>query len=100
MGSKRTPGPAAPGPSATAREFTFELAGEELPAATRGSGRGAVRQAVRMATTRADAKPVTVTARSGEHVVRLTIANGPTLILAPESAHDLLAAQRREKRRD
>ena len=100
MGSTRTPGPAAPGTPVPARDFTFELAGEELPAATRGSGRGVVRQAVRMATTRADAKPVTVTARSGEHVVRLTIANGPTLILAPESAHDLLAAQRREKRRD
>lgn len=82
------------------REFTFELAGEELPAATRSAGRGAVRQAVRIGTTRAEARPVTVKARSGEHVVRLSIANGPTLVLAPESAYDLLAAQRREKRRD
>ena len=100
MGTTRKPGPTPTGPLGTGREFTFELAGEDLPAATRGGGRGAVRQAVRVAAARAGAKPITVKARSGEHVVRLGIANGPTLILAPDSAYDLLAAQRREKRRD
>lgn len=33
------------------------------------------------------------TARPGEDVVELTIANGPTLVLSPEAARDLLRAQ-------
>ena len=36
---------------------------------------------------------VRVTARPGEDVVVLTIANGPTLVLHPEDARDLLRAQ-------
>ncbi|MBC5785546.1 CHAT domain-containing protein [Ramlibacter sp. USB13] len=100
MGTTGTPGPAPAGPAPAGREFTFELAGEEMPAVRGRGGPGAVRQAVRLASTRGDAKPVTVKARTGEHVVRLAIANGPTLILAPDSAHALLAAQRRDKRRE
>ncbi len=62
--------------------------------ATRGAdGRGRVEVAVRVGTQRAGGKPVRVTARPGEDVVVLTIANGPALVLHPEDARDLMLAQ-------
>lgn len=77
------------------QDITFLAAGEEVPAAARQPTVGTVRQAVRLAATRAAGKPVKLVARAGEDVVRLTLANGPTLVLHPESARDLLASQQR-----
>lgn len=42
---------------------------------------------------RGEAGATRLTARPGEDVVVLTVANGPTLVLHPESARDLLLAQ-------
>src|SRR5580765_6364469 len=61
-----------------AKEITFVVPGQVQPAAAAATrGRGAV----------------SVTARPGEDVVVLTIANGPTLVLHPADARDLLRAQ-------
>ena len=87
MGTTTTPGPVTPD------AITFAVAGVELAAAGRKATYGQVRQAVRLGGTRAAATPVQVNARPGEDVVRLTIANGPTLVLHPEHARDLLVSQ-------
>ncbi|MDB5849589.1 MAG: hypothetical protein JWP29_3341 [Rhodoferax sp.] len=55
--------------------------------------RGHVRTAVRMVATRGTAEPVRVAARPGEDVVVLTVQDGPTLVLHPEDARDLMRAQ-------
>src|SRR4051812_11228667 len=87
MGTTTTPGPVTPD------AISFAVAGVELAVAGRKAAHGEVRQAVRLGGTRAAASPVQVQARPGEDVVRLTIANGPTLVLHPEHARDLLSAQ-------
>src|SRR4051794_5809575 len=58
---------------ANGSEFIFVVPAEVLPGAARGAG------------------PVQLRARSGQDVVRLTIANGPVLVLAPETASAVLA---------
>jgi len=78
---------------AAGTEFTFVVPGESLPAAGRKNSHGKVREGVRLAATRGAGQPLTVKARVGEHVVRLVIANGPTLVLSPDSAADLVASQ-------
>ena len=48
---------------------------------------------MRVGTERSGGAPVRVTARPGEDVVVLDIANGPTLVLHPADARDLMLAQ-------
>jgi hypothetical protein len=55
---------------------------------------------VRVGATRGNGDMVRLTARPGEDVVMLTVANGPTLVLHPENARDLLLAQSASGTRD
>jgi CHAT domain-containing protein len=75
----------------TAQDITFIIPGQAQPAgaATRGSSKASVR----VGTQRGAGDAVRVTARPGDDVVVLTIANGPTLYLHPEDARDLMRAQ-------
>lgn len=79
------------------RDITFVIPGQaqsaEAAAATRGRAAGTVKASVRVGVKRGDGDVVRVTARPGEDVVVLTIAGGPTLVLHPEDARDLLLAQ-------
>ncbi|MGZ5713036.1 MAG: DUF7379 domain-containing protein [Caldimonas sp.] len=76
-------------------DIVFIVPGQaEVVAASRGASRGgSIKSAVRVGTTRAGGEPVRVTARPGEDVVVFSIANGPTLVLHPEDARDLMLAQ-------
>src|SRR5664279_3182954 len=75
-------------------EITFVIPGQpEVAPVPRGPSRGTVRAGVRVGTTRDGGEPVRVVARPGADVVVLTIANGPTLVLHPEDARDLMQAQ-------
>ena len=81
-----------------ARDITFVISGQPQPAGaaaatTRARDGGVVKASVRVGAQRGAADAVRVTARPGEDVVVLTIANGPTLVLHPEDARDLLRAQ-------
>ena len=79
-----------------ANEITFVIPGQAQPAGatvSRGRSAGTVKASVRVGAQRGGGDAVTVTARPGEDVVVLTIANGPTLVLHPEDARDLLHAQ-------
>ncbi|MBV9880178.1 MAG: CHAT domain-containing protein [Gemmatirosa sp.] len=97
----------------TPEPITFVVAGVPDDAAslagTRGATRGGgddaapaddirsagqVKQAVRVGTNRGDGSTVRLQAQPGEDVVRLQIADGPTLVLHPAHARDLLLAQR------
>jgi CHAT domain-containing protein/pimeloyl-ACP methyl ester carboxylesterase len=55
--------------------------------------RGEVKASVRVGARRGAGDSVRLTARPGEDVVVLSIANGPTLVLHPEAARDLMRAQ-------
>ena len=55
---------------------------------------------VRVGAPRGSGDTVRLTARPGEDVVVLTVANGPTLVLHPEHARDLLLAQSAGRTRD
>ncbi|MEP7302717.1 MAG: hypothetical protein ABI699_14455, partial [Caldimonas sp.] len=80
--------------ASSSNEIVFVIPGQAEPVgAGRDGTRGSVRAAVRVGTTRAGGEPVRVTARPGEDVVVLAIANGPTLVLHPEDARDLMQAQ-------
>jgi len=75
-------------------DIVFVVPGQaEAAAPSRGATRGSVKASVRVGTTRAGGAPVRVTARPGDDVVVLAIANGPTLVLHPEDARDLMRAQ-------
>src|SRR5450432_4825577 len=75
-------------------DITFVIAGQSEPApAARGASRGSVKASVRVGTQRGGGEPVRVTARPGEDVVVLQVANGPTLVLHPADARDLMLAQ-------
>jgi len=75
-------------------DITFIVPGQEQPAATaRSATRGSVKASVRVGTQRGGGDPVRVTARPGEDVVVLSVANGPTLVLHPADARDLMLAQ-------
>ena len=73
------------------------------PNATRGAAapptrpalgaRGQVLQRVEMASTRGAGQPVRLSARPGQDALVLYIANGPALVLSPESARALMQAQ-------
>ena len=75
-------------------DITFIVPGQAQVGATAPSAtRGRVKAAVSVGTQRAGGETQRVVARPGEDVVVLTIANGPTLVLSPESARDLMRAQ-------
>ena len=82
----------------TAKDITFVIPGELQTAQTSSAAssvaaRGSVKASVRVGAQRGSGEPVRLTARPGEDVVVLTIANGPTLVLHPEDARDLMHAQ-------
>ena len=92
--------------SVKATPITFVVSGvlqtHAMPAATRsgaptplpaGLVRGSVKQSVRVGAQRGGGGDVRLAAIPGEDVVVLHIANGPTLVLHPENARDLLVAQ-------
>ena len=77
-----------------APDITFIIPGQIDAAPAAGAAtRGRVKSAVRVGAQRAGGDAQRVVARPGEDVVVLTIANGPTLVLSPESARDLMRAQ-------
>ncbi|MEO5695912.1 MAG: CHAT domain-containing protein [Burkholderiaceae bacterium] len=77
-----------------AKDITFVIPGQaQSTGASRGRAGGTVKVSVRVGAQRAGGDAVRVTARPGDDVVVLTIANGPTLVLHPEDARDLLRAQ-------
>ena len=83
--------------------ITFVVRGQALPpeGATRGAGfaspmaggRGTVLQRVQVGARRGASEEVRVGARPGQDVVVLHISNGPSLMLHPETARDLMLAQ-------
>ena len=73
-------------------DITFIVPGQAQPAARSANG-ARVRASVRVGTQRGSGEPVRVSARPGEDVVVLSVANGPTLILHPADARDLMLAQ-------
>ena len=81
--------------------ITFVITGHSQPTAGASADlaplaaqpRGSVKALVRVGTQRDGATPVRVTARPGEDIVVLTIANGPTLVLHPQDARDLMQSQ-------
>ena len=84
--------------AASAKEITFIVPGRlQEPAAgaaaVRGRPRGRSAASVLVGAPRGNGDAVSLTARPGEDVVVLTVANGPTLVLHPEHARDLLLAQ-------
>ena len=83
-----------------AKDITFIIPGQAqtgTPGAKAttlfGATRGSVKASVRVGTQRSGGDAIRVTARPGDDVVVLTIANGPTLYLHPEDARDLMRAQ-------
>jgi len=79
--------------AATNDDVTFIVPGQKEDAAPPVAGRGTVRGSVRVGTLRSGSAPVVLTARPGEDVVVLTVGNGPTLVLHPHDARDLIRAQ-------
>ena len=75
----------------TTQDITFIIPGQAQAAgaATRGTSKASVL----VGTQRGSGDAVRVTARPGDDVVVLSIANGPTLYLHPEDARDLMRAQ-------
>ena len=76
-----------------ARDIVFVVAGQADAAPGSATTRGRLKASVRVGSVRGGGEPMRVTARPGEDVVILAVANGPTLVLHPEDARDLLLAQ-------
>ena len=86
-----------------ATPITFVVPGQRLDSATRdGAGAalppplglpGTLGASVKLGAQRAGGQPHRLTARPGQDVVVLHLAGGPSLVLHPESARDLLLAQ-------
>jgi tetratricopeptide (TPR) repeat protein len=77
-----------------AGEITFLVPGQPLPVGQPSTAlRGTVKASVRVGARRGAGEAVRVSARPGDDVVLLHIANGPTLYLHPEDARELLRAQ-------
>ena len=77
-----------------AKDITFVIPGQLLAAVAGGAGtRGSVKASVRVGAQRGGGDPVRVVATPGEDVVVLSIVNGPTLVLHPQDARDLMRAQ-------
>ena len=84
--------------STAAKDIVFVIPGQlqtasEASAPSSVAKRGSVKASVRVGAQRGSGEPVRLSARPGEDVVVLTIANGPTLVLHPEDARDLMHAQ-------
>ena len=82
--------------ASSARDITFIVPGQLQTPARRADAPGTVKASVRVGNVRGDAaagSAVRLVARPGEDVVVLTIAGGPTLVLHPEDARDLMQAQ-------
>jgi CHAT domain-containing protein len=89
----------------SAKPIVFTVRGQALPLAptTRGApgggqtsgdaGHQTVTQRVRVGAVRGSSDTVRLTARPGQDAVVLHIANGPSLMLHPETARDLMLAQ-------
>ncbi|HYN61817.1 MAG TPA: hypothetical protein VET87_20110, partial [Rubrivivax sp.] len=76
------------------RDISFIVPGQLQAASAAAQGlRGEVRASVRVGARRGAGDSVRLSARPGEDMVVLSIANGPTLVLHPESARDLMRAQ-------
>ncbi len=82
-------------------EISFIITGQ-AEGGDRGAGaaapvsraaRGTIKHAVRLAAQRGGGDTVRVSATPGEDVVVLHLANGPSLVLHPETARDLLLGQ-------
>ena len=85
--------------------ITFVVSGQSVAeaGASRGTGtsampsafagKGTVTQRVQLGARRSVGTPVRMTARPGQDAVVLHISNGPSLMLHPETARDLLLAQ-------
>src|SRR5688572_30373571 len=77
-----------------AQEITFVVPGQALPSGQASLAlHGSVKAAVRVGARRGGGETVRLTARPGDDVVVLHIANGPTLYLHPEDARELMRAQ-------
>src|SRR5450755_3293653 len=75
-------------------DITFVIPGQiEAAPLARSAARGQVKVSVRVGTQRGGGEPVRVTVRPGQDVVVLSVANGPTLVLHPAAARDLMLAQ-------
>ncbi len=90
--------------ASSARDITFIVPGQLQTPARRADAPGTVKASVRVGNVRggvrddmrgdtAAGSTVRVVARPGEDVVVLTIAGGPTLVLHPQDARDLMQAQ-------
>ncbi len=80
--------------ASASNDITFVIPGQSEPTpAARAATRGSAKASVRVGTQRDGGEPVRVTARPGEDVVVLQVANGPTLVLHPADARDLMLAQ-------
>jgi len=83
-----------------ASEIIFTVPGQAQATSPAAQGLGGqVRASVRVGARRGTGDSVRLTARPGEDVVVLSIANGPTLVLHPEAARDLMRAQAGNARR-
>ncbi len=78
--------------SGSTNDITFIVPGQAQATASAPT-RGGAKATVRVGTERGGGESVRVTARPGEDVVVLEIANGPTLVLHPAAARDLMLAQ-------
>jgi hypothetical protein len=75
-------------------QIVFIVPGQAQPASPGVLGLGGqVRASARVGARRGSGDSVRLAARPGEDVVVLSIDNGPTLVLHPESARDLMLAQ-------
>ena len=72
-------------------DITFIVPGQAQAAGA--ATRGSLKSSVRVGSQRAGGDAVRVTARPGEDIVVLSIANGPTLYLHPQDALELMRAQ-------
>jgi hypothetical protein len=78
----------------SSNDITFIVPGQAQAGPVARSGvPAAVKASVRVGTARGNGEPVRVVARPGEDVVVLSVANGPTLVLHPADARDLMLAQ-------
>ena len=77
-----------------ASDIVFVIPGQAqaVPAARSATG-ARVKASVRVGTERGSGEPVRVSARPGDDVVVLNVTNGPTLVLHPAAARDLMLAQ-------
>ena len=76
------------------QEIEFIVPGQAQASSAAAQGlRGQLVGSVRVGARRGAGDQVRLTARLDEDIVVLSIANGPTLVLRPDSARDLMRAQ-------